>query len=130
MRFANGGEVPPGDGTEVSPDFDNGYLIPKNEKMEFLSNFGGVPPKSRPGPKKGSYGKKSKIWTPEKLEELRNNPGRWIILYEGATVNENSNAIQYTRRHTEFKTVCRKLPDNPPNAPLTIFALYTPEDKS
>ena len=97
---------------------------------DFLSNFGGVPPKRKPGPKKGTGGRKSKIFTEEKLEELYKNPGRWLVLYEGASVNQNSNAISYTRRHPEFKTVCRKLPDNPPSTPLTIFAIYNPQEET
>lgn len=96
------------------------------DEMGFFQN---VPPKSRPGPKPGSGGRKSKIFTEDKLRELYANEGKWIILAEGVTVNQNSNAISYTRRHPEFKTVCRKLPDNPPNAPLTIFAIYNSDNK-
>lgn len=88
--------------------------------------FDNVPPPAKRGPKPGQTGRKSKIFTEDKLAELWKNPGKWIILYEGATIDQNSNAAAYARRHPEYSTVCRKLPDNPPEAPLTIFAVYRP----
>lgn len=94
------------------------------EDTNFFKNV--PPPAGKRGPKRGTSGRKSKIFTEDVLSELMGDPEVWYPIKEGATVNENSNAIAWTRRHPEFKTVCRKMPDNPVEAPLTIYAVYKP----
>lgn len=95
--------------------------------IEETNFFANVPPEGRRGPKKGTSGRKSKIFTDDKISELLANPNKWIILLEGADTNTNSNAISWTRRHPGFKTTCRKMSSNPADKPLTIFAIYRPE---
>ena len=96
--------------------------------------FAHVPPEARRGPKPGTpRGKKkskSMFFTDEVIEKLTSNPGKWMIIAEGATNTNNSNSIRWTRKHPGFKTVCRKLPSNPPEAPLTVYAVYRPVEEA
>lgn len=82
------------------------------------------PPPLKPGPKPGHTGKKSRIFTDDKVELLVNNPGRWIVLKESTTQNQYSNAVQWVRRNEGFKVVGRHNPNNPPSSKLTLFAVY------
>lgn len=87
-------------------------------------DFAAPPPPGKPGPKPGQAGRKSKIFTDDKIALMTSNPGKWIILKQPATQNQYSNAIQWTKRNEGFKVVGRHSPDNPPDAKITLFAVY------
>lgn len=89
--------------------------------------FATPPPPGKPGPKPGQAGRKSKLFTEDKLERMISNPGEWIILKQPATQNQYSNAIQWTKRNEGFKVVGRQHPDNPLDAKITLFAVYNGE---
>lgn len=90
--------------------------------------FSEPPAPGKPGPKPGQAGRKSKIFTDDKLELMTTNPGKWIILKKPATQNHYSNAVQWVKRNPGFSVVGRHQPENPTDAKITLFAVYNKEE--
>lgn len=86
--------------------------------------FAAPPPPSKPGPKKGQAGRKSTLFTDDKVKILTENPGRWVVLKQRATQSQYSNAVQWVKRNQGFRVVGRRDPTGPKDTQITLFAIY------